>query len=123
MATQQRAPRKPRGLHRQRQFEAPSVNEAHRAIVTNDKSLAEISDMVKVAPGESPFGSDRFLDDLPEPQPKAPVGFWDMRVGVFSYRGAMGLTMAIGAVGGVPLGILLHGTAVHHAISSVFPFL
>ena len=121
MATQNGARHKTR---RQARLDSPSVNDAHKAIVRGDATLADISAMVKVVPSSARFGDeDDFTDMLPEAPSVVLTSLWDQSLFGLPFRHTFAGAMVLGVASGVPLAFLIHGTAVHLAIAAVFPFL
>jgi hypothetical protein len=95
---------------------------AHRAIDEGGKSIGEIAAMVH----DLPLGGDSFLrDDLPdfiEFKP-SPVSMWNQDLYGFRFKSAFSSACAAGIAVGILIGFMLHGSAVHASIASVFSFL
>lgn len=116
---------KPGTQSRKRQIDSSTVDQAVRAIHQGDKSLAEISDMVRPMAGGSRFSGDLGLDsDLPEiTAPERSTRMRDQEVFGVRFPVAMVLSCTLGVFAGVPLGITLDGTALQIAAAALFPFL
>lgn len=109
---------------RTRPIDRATVDNAHRAISEGNKSLGEISAMVKVEGSGSRFDSGDLERDLPDihiPDKALPLS----RQVIFGvhFSSALLVSCSAGLLAGVPLGIALKGTALHAAIVYLMPFL
>lgn len=109
---------------RKRSIDRATVDNAHRAIVEGNKSLGEISAMVKeVANGGRFSGLDLDADLPPIDLPARRIPIRKQMIFGVRFSSAMSLSCALGFVAGVPIGFALNGTAMQAAIVTLLPFL
>lgn len=109
---------------RNRAIDRSTVDNAHRAIAEGNKSLGEISAMVKDVSGGGRFSGLDLDADLPQidlPARRIPIR-QQMIFGV-RFSSAMSLSCVLGFVAGVPIGFALNGSAIQASIVTLLPFL